>query len=558
MKKVIDDKTKKELKSILDSLIKPVKIIFFTNKKECPTCKQQQKLLKELSDLSPKLELKVYDLNLHGDEALKYKIDKVPATVVKGDVDYGIRFFGLTAGYEFTSLLEALVMVSIGRSGLEPELEVLVKNIKEPVHMQVMTTLTCPYCPKMVHIAHQFAFINENIRADMVESAEFPKFIEKYNIVGVPKTIINEVHSFEGAVAVPAAYMEILKAVNFEEYEKLDAAIRELQGARKAKPAEEGYEYEVLIVGGGPAAMSAALYATRKGLDVALIANKFGGQITYTATIENYLGFPQIGGQDMTTLFRNHMENYQVAEVLGVNVASINKEDKSFIAKTEDDKSYKAKSIIYCAGKEYKKLGVPGEEKFIGKSIGFCATCDAPLYTGKRVAVVGGGNSAFTSVRDLLNFASEVHIIHRRKEYKADKALVEEVLKAEKVKVHTPWVVQSFLGEEKLKGVSLKSPDKKKEKKIDVDGVFLEIGLTPNTIPIKDLLPLNSWGEIVIEKDQSTKVMGFFAAGDVTDVSEKQISIAVGDGAKAALAAHRYLVEKKLTKSKVGVKETWQ
>jgi alkyl hydroperoxide reductase subunit F len=558
MKKVIDDKTKKELKPILDSLKNPVQIIFFTNKKECPTCKQQHKLLKELSDLSPKLKLKVYDQALHGDEALKYKIDKVPATVVMGDVDYGIRFFGLSAGYEFTSFLEAVVMVSLDRSGLEPQLEILVKNIKEPVHMQVMTTLTCPYCPKMVHVAHQFAFVNENIRADMVEGAEFPHLIEKYNVVGVPKTIINEVHSFEGAVAVPAAYMEILKAVNPEEYEKLDAAIRELQGARKAKPAEEGYEYEVLIVGGGPAAMSAALYATRKGLDVALVANKFGGQITYTATIENYLGFQQIGGEDMTTLFRNHMENYQVAEVLGVNVGSVKLDGRSFIAKTEDDKSYKAKSVIYCAGKEYKKLGVPGEEKFIGKSIGFCATCDAPLYTGKRVAVVGGGNSAFTSVRDLLSFASEVNLIHRRKEFKADKALVEEVLQADNVKVHIPWVVESFLGEEKLTGVSIKSTDKKEKKKIDVDGVFLEIGLTPNTSPIKDLVPLNSWGEIEIEKDQSTKVSGFFAAGDVTDVSEKQISIAVGDGAKAALAAHRYLVENKLTKSKVGVKETWQ
>lgn len=558
MKKVIDDKTKKELKQILSALKKPVRIIFFTNKKGCPTCKQQQKLLKELSDLSPKLELKVYDLVLHGDEALKYKIDKVPATVVKGDMDYGIRFFGLTAGYEFTSLLEALVMVSIGRSGLEPGLEALVKNIKEPVHMQVMTTLTCPYCPKMVHVAHQFAFINENIRADMVESAEFPDLVRKYNIVGVPKTIINEVHSFEGAVAVPSAYMEILKTVNLEEYQKLDTAIRELQGARKAREAEEGYEYEVLIVGGGPAAMSAALYATRKGLDVVLIANKFGGQITYTATIENYLGFPQIGGQDMITLFRNHMENYQVAEVLGVNVVSVIKEGNSFIVKTADDKRFKAKSIIYCAGKEYRRLGVPGEEKFIGKSIGFCATCDAPLYSGKRVAIVGGGNSAFTAARDLLNFASEVHLIHRRKEFKADKALVEEVLKAENVKVHTDWVVDSFIGEEILKEISLQSPDKKEKKKIPVDGVFLEIGLTPNTSPIKDLVPLNSWGEVAVEKDQSTKVLGFFAAGDATDVSEKQISIAVGDGAKAALAAHKYLVENKLTKSKVGVKDTWQ
>jgi alkyl hydroperoxide reductase subunit F len=558
MKKVMDNKTKKELEPILKALKHPVKLLFFLEKDGCPTCKQQLQLLKELSVLSSKIDLKIFDRTLHGDEALKYKIDKVPATVVLGDIDYGIRFFGLTAGYEFTSLLESIIMVSTGVSGLEPQIEVLVKTIREPVHMQVMTTLTCPYCPKMVHVAHQFAFINENIRSDMVESAEFPLLIKKYDVVGVPKTIINEVHSFEGAVPPPAAYMEILKAVDPEEYRKLEETIRELQGARKAKVAEEGYEYEILIVGGGPAAMSAGLYGARKGLDVALIANKFGGQIAYTATIENYLGIPQIGGQDMITLFRKHMENYHVAEVLGTNVTSVKKTKTGFMVSTEDNKKYKSKSIIYCAGKEYKKLGVPGEEKFIGKSIGFCATCDAPLYTGKKVAVIGGGNSAFTSARDLLNFASEVHLIHRRDRFKADVALVEEVQKAENVTLHTPWIVHSFIGDEELSKVRLQSTDNKKTKDIEVDGVFLEIGLTPNSKPIANLIELNSWGEVPINKDQSTEISGFFAAGDVTDVEEKQISIAIGDGAKAALSAHKFLVENKITKSKVGIKETWQ
>jgi alkyl hydroperoxide reductase subunit F len=558
MKKLIDDKTKKELLPIMEALIDPVKIIFFSRKKDCPTCKQELSLLKELSALSDKLELKTFDLVLNGDEALKYKIDKVPATVIMGEEDYGIRFFGMTTGYEFTSLLEAIVMVSLGKSGLEPEIEALVRTIKEPVHLQVMTTLTCPYCPKMVHAAHQFAFINENIRSDMVESAEFPHLIKKYDVVGVPKTIINEVHSFEGAVPPPAAFMKILEAVNPEEFRKLDEAIRELQGSRMAKPAEEGYEYEVLIVGGGPAALSAALYTTRKGLDTALIANRFGGQITYTATIENYLGFPQIGGQDMTTLFRNHMENYQVAEVLGINVTSVSKGDKGFVITTEDGKKYNARSMIYCAGKEYRKLGVPGEERFIGKSIGFCATCDAPLYSGKKVAIVGGGNSAFTSARDLLHYALEIHMVHRRNEFRADEELVKEIIDAENVMIHSPMEVESFLGEEKLTGVRLRSSDDKEKKDIEVDGVFLEIGLTPNTNPVKDIIKLNEWGEVPIEKDQSTDIPGFFAAGDVTDVSEKQISIAVGDGAKAALAAYKYLVENKLTQSTVGTKESWQ
>lgn len=558
MAKVIDEKTKEELKPIMSALVSPVKLLFFTQKHECPACKQQHQLLKELTSLSKKLEFKVYDLILHGDEAMKYHIDKIPATAITGEKDYRIRFYGLTGGYEFTSLLEAIIMVSTGNSGLDPALEVLVQNIKEPVHIQVMVTLTCPYCPRMVHTAHQFAFVNENIKADMVEGSEFPQLVQRYDVSSVPKTIVNEVHSFEGALPAASVYLEILKAVNPEEYHRLEEAIREFQGFRKARTAEPGHEYEVIIIGGGPAAMSAAIYVARKNLDVALIAKSFGGQITYTATVENYLGFPSVGGQDMTTLFRNHMENYPIAEALGTNAAQIKEKNKGFVVATEDNRQFKAKSIIYCAGKEYRRLGVPGEDRFIGKGVGFCATCDAPLYLEKRVAVVGGGNSAFTAVRDLLNFASEIHLIHRKKEFRADDALVKEVLKSEKIKVHTPMVVRSFLGKDKLIGVRLESIDGKEKKDLNVDGVFLEIGLTPNTAPLKGLIELNQWGEVPVNRDQSTSVPGFFAAGDVTDVEEKQISIAIGDGAKAALTAHKYLVENKLTKTKVGIRDSWQ
>lgn len=558
MTKIINEETKKELQPILDALASTVNLVFFTQKHGCPACKQQYKLLKELSSLSEKLNLKVYDFVLHGDEAIKYHIDKIPAIAVIGEKDHGIRFYGLTTGYEFSSLLEAVIMVSTRQSSLEPALKALVQSIKEPVHIQVIVTLTCPYCPKMVHTAHQFALINDNIRADMIEGSEFPQLVERYDVSGVPKTIVNEVHSFEGALPEAAVYLEILKTVNPGEYEKLDEAIREFRGLRKAKSAEEGHEYEALIIGGGPAALSAAIYSVRKGLDVALITKNFGGQITYTANVENYLGFPGIGGQDMSELFRNHMENYEIAEVLGTNVVDVRKDEKNFTVITEDDREFRANSVIYCAGKEYRRLGVPGEDRFIGKSIGFCATCDAPLYREKSIAVVGGGNSAFTAVRDLLNFASEIHLIHRRKEFRADEFLVEDILESDKIKIHTPMIVKAFLGKEKLTRVSLESVNGKEKLDIKVDGVFLEIGLIPNSLPLKNLLELNRWGEVPVKRDQSTTVPGLFAAGDVTDVEEKQISIAVGDGTKAALAAHKYLVENKLTKSKIGVKESWQ
>lgn len=290
MSKIIDEKSKIQLRKILESLVSPVKLMFFTQENACLGCTQQRELLEELVSLSYKLELKIYDFTLHGDEAISYKIDKIPATAIVGEKDSRIRFYGVTAGYEFTSLLEAIIMVSTGNSGLDPQLEELVKNIKEPVHLQVLVTLTCPYCPRMVHVADQFAFINENIRAEMVETQEFPHLVQKYSVSSIPKTIVNEVYSFEGALPAAAAYLEILKAVNPEKYGQLEEAIREAQGTRKAKKAREDYEYEIAIIGGGPAAMSAAIYSARKDLDVVLVAKKLGGQVTYTAEIENYLG----------------------------------------------------------------------------------------------------------------------------------------------------------------------------------------------------------------------------------------------------------------------------
>lgn len=558
MSDIIDEATKLELQSILTALTTPISLLFFTQKNACPECIQQQKLLEALDSLSDKLNLEIYDFVLNRDKIRNYKIDKIPATVVVGKKDYGIRFYGLTVGYEFTSLLEAIVMVSTGESGLEPQFEILVSNINEPVHIQVMVTLTCPYCQQMVHVANQFALVNDNIRADMVEASQFPQLVQRYDVTGVPKTIINEVHSFEGALPAEAVYLEILKAVNPEEYSRIEQMIREAQGIRKVKRAEEGQEYEVVIVGGGPAAMSAAIYASRKGLAVALITNKLGGQLTYTASIENYLGLPKISGTDMTELFRNHLEEYLIAEALGTNVVEVEKDDSGFIVSTDDDRRFRARSVIYCAGKEYRRLGVPGEERFLGRGISFCATCDAPLYRSKQVAVVGGGNSAFTAARDLLNFASEINLIHRREEFKADAKLIREVRNASNVVFHAPMLVRGFLGKDRLTGVRLESVDGKDRYDLKIDGVFLEIGLTPNSIALKNLIQLNEWGEVPINRDQSTTIQGLFAAGDVTDVREKQISIAVGQGALAALSAYRYLVENKLTNSRIGVKDSWQ
>jgi len=554
---IIDEKTKKELKGILGKLPGKVDLVFFTQQNACPMCQQQQELLETLAQLSAgKIKLEVHDLLKDAELAVQYGIDKLPATIVKGARDWGLRFFGVTAGYEFSTLLETVMMAAAGKTGLSPQLEKIVRTIDVPVHLQVMTTMTCPYCPRAVRSAFQMAMANDLIRADMVEMGEFPTVAQRYNVSGVPMTVVNETHSFEGALDAEAVYLEVLKAVKPEQYGLLEEAMREAHGYRHVRRPEEGHVYEVIIVGGGPAALSAAVYTARKDLDVLLVAQKLGGQITYTASIENYLGLPNIGGQEMAALFRNHAEFHHYAQALGHKVLSVGVSGDTFTALLDDGTSYQGHAVIYCAGKEYSRLGIPGEDRFIGRGIAFCATCDAPLYRDRRVAVVGGGNSALTAVRDLTGFATHVYLVHRGESFKADAALVGEMEKMKNVTVFTSTVVTEFLGKDRLTGARLVHLDRGEPQDLLVDGVFLEIGLNPNSEALKELITLNERGEVPVTKENATALPGLFAAGDVTDNAEKQIAIAVGDGARAALSAHRFLLERSLTRSVVGAGDT--
>lgn len=560
MPELMDEETKAQLLEILSAMEDPVKLLLFTEQDQCPACQQQHQLLEAVAALSEKLELATLNPQEHPEDIEHYAIDKFPATVplgAGGTEDHGIRFFGITGGQEFSSFLETVMMISTGHSGLAPETEALAMDIGEPVHVQVFVTLTCPYCPSMVHTAHQFAYVNEHIRADMVEGPQFPDLVTRYQVEGVPRTVINETTMVDGAQPAVALYLSILRAVDPEEYRRVEAAMRDMEGTRQVGPVEEFHTYDVLIVGGGPAAMSAALYAARKNLDVALVAEKIGGQMTYTARIDNYLGFPGIEGHQLLERFQFHMESYPISQLLGTRVTAVQKPGERFSVHTDDGRQFDAHCVIYCAGQEYERLDVPNEERFLGHGIAFCATCDAPLYIDRSVAVVGGANSAFTAVRDLLSFASEIHLIHRRDTFKADAALIQEVEGDPKVTFHTPYQVRSFIGDERLTGVEIHSPQNGRTETLEVDGVFLEIGLSPNSKPIQELVRLNGQGEIPVNADRSTELPGFFAAGDVSDVPEKQISVAVGDGALAALTAYKYLVDRKLVARRPGLEDEW-
>jgi alkyl hydroperoxide reductase subunit F len=529
-----------QIRERLTGLDRPVRLLHFTQPFACGGCAEQKQLLEELTALSPKLTLELRDLL--SPDAARLAIDKVPATLVlAGDDDFGIRFYGRPGGYEFISLLDTILMVSTGESGLDPAIEALAASITVPTHLEVMVTLTCPYCPKMVHLGHQLAFVNPNVRADMVDASEFPDLVQRYGVHGVPRTVINGRPAFEGALPAAKAVMDILQEVDPAAYEAADAAIRELRGERLTTEASPDTIYDVIVVGAGPAGMSAALYAVRKNRQVALIGRKAGGQITDTATVENYLGVTNIGGRELAELFRHHLETYPVAERCHTGVSTIRRAGDQFEVATDDGHVYRGRTVIYAAGSQYRRLGVPGEERFIGRGIGFCATCDAPLYRDKAVAVVGGGNSALTAVHDLAPFAREIHLVHHGDRLRADEALVARVREMAKVTIHLNAEIREFLGQAALAGVRVASVDGRERYDLAVEGVFLEIGLTPNSDAVRDLVPLNQMGEIPVSRDQSSAVAGLFAAGDVTDERDKQIVIAAGAGARAALAADRYL-----------------
>ncbi len=556
MKKFIDQETSEQIKNLFREMTSPVRMLLFIRERDCPYGDEQRRLLEEIKPLSDRLQLQVYDFDRDRAAATQYGVDKVPATVILSNRDHGIKFYGLTAGHEFTSLINALIMVGTQRTGLPPELEEIVRQISKPVHLEVMVTLTCPYCPQAVFAAHQLAFVSEQITADAVDASEFPDLSRRYDVSSVPKTVINGRDSFVGGQPAPALVTEILKAVDPQLYEKNKDAIQETRQHRRVRRPDPEHEYEIIIIGGGPAALSAALYAGRKALDTLLIARELGGQMINTAVIENYLGLPGISGKELAEQFIYHAEQYPIAEAVNTTVTRVTVAGRDFAVQCGDDRRFRGRALIYCAGKEYQTLAVPGEKEYLGRGISFCAICDAPLYQGKRVAVIGGGNSAFTAVRDLARFAREIFLIHRRRDFRADPVLVEEVRKLKGVRIYPETIVREFKGGEKLTSLRLHAADRSSDFELEVDGVFLQIGLVPNTEPVKDLITLNEHSEIPVAKDNSTTIPGFFAAGDATDVPGKQIIIAGGEGAKASISAYNYLIKEGLIEKQIQ-DESW-
>jgi alkyl hydroperoxide reductase subunit F len=298
--------------------------------------------------------------------------------------------------------------------------------------------------------------------------------------------------------------------------------------------------YDTIIIGAGPAGIAACIYAARKKMKALLISSDIGGQINTTWGIENYIGYHFIEGPELIEKFNTQLAAYPIEQKIGVKVSGIKKTKQGFSIATDEGKIYKTKTMVYATGKKPRKLNVPGEAEFTGKGVTYCATCDGPLFAGKQVAVIGGGNSALEAVLDLAKYAMHIDLVSITP-LTGDKVLSDKLSAINNLTQYFEYKVKSIEGKQFVSGITIEDIKTGKTKKLAVEGVFIEIGLVPNSELLKDIVKLNEYGEILINCTGETGIDGLYAAGDVTDVPEKQIAVAVGEGVKAVLRAHRYL-----------------
>ncbi len=298
--------------------------------------------------------------------------------------------------------------------------------------------------------------------------------------------------------------------------------------------------YDLMIIGGGPGGLSASVYAARKRLSTLLISIDIGGQVNKTLGVENYMGYQFIEGPELIDKFQTQVSQFPIDQKIGNKVSRLEKVDGGFEAISEAGDRYQATAVIYAAGKNPRKLNVPGEVELTGRGVTYCAICDGPVFSGQRVAVVGGGNAALEAALDMVKIAEHVDLVSHS-QLEGDAILIDKLSDAKNLTIFTEYQAEKIEGQNFVNGMLIKELKSGEQKRLDVTGVFIEIGLVPNSEPVKELIHLNNRGEVPINCSCETAIPGLYAAGDVTDVPEKQIVVAAGEGAKAALQAHRYL-----------------
>lgn len=433
----------------------------------------------------------------------------------------GITFAGLPMGHEFNSLVLALLQVS-GRAPKEEQAVIdQIKALDKPLHFETYISLTCQKCPDVVQALNLMSLLNPNITHSMIDGAIFRE--ESENIMTVPAVFLDGEEFGNGRMTV----QDILANLGSQ-----------------ADPAEfnDKDPYDVLIVGGGPASGSAAVYTARKGLRTGIVADRIGGQVNDTATIENFVTVKETDGPKFASALEDHIKQYDIDVMTGIRANEIEKTDSGIVVSLENGAKLTSKTVIISTGARWRKLEVPGEEALINKGVAFCPHCDGPLFENKNVAVVGGGNSGVEAAIDLAGIVEHVTLLERNASLKADNVLQERLNSLPNVTVIKNAQTTEVLGENAVTGIKYQDKSLGEEHTLELEGIFVQIGLLPNTEWLNNYVELNEANEIMIDRKNATSIPGIFAAGDVTDDRNKQIIISMGSGANAALNAFDYII----------------
>lgn len=477
--------------------------------------------LSDLAGVSDNLSLEEADLP----ETLRSPV----SFLLKADgEDTGIRFSGIPAGHEFNSLILAILHASGTDLKLDESIRQTISSIQETLQFEVFISLSCHNCPDVVQALNQFALLNPNISAEMIDGGLYPEIIAERDIQGVPSVYLNGELFANGKVDAAQLIEKLLQ-----------------RGASQGQPAMQVQTLplqDVTVIGGGPAGVSAAIYSARKGLKVTLIADRIGGQVKDTMDIENLISVTKTTGPQLSSALQAHMDEYDINIKEYLKVTDIKQGDIKTVSLSSGEQ-IQTKVIIVATGAKWRELGVPGEKENIGNGVAYCPHCDGPFFKGKDVAVIGGGNSGIEAALDLSGIVNSVTVFEFMPELRADKVLLEKAYAKANIEILKNVATKEIEATNgKVSAISYVDRVSEAEQRLALDGVFVQIGLVPNSQFLDGLLELSRTGEIIIDEKCHTSEAGIYACGDVTTVPYKQIIVSMGEGAKASLSAFEFLL----------------
>lgn len=521
---MLDTNLKTQLKGYLANVTHPIEIIASVDDSE--KSRELQSLLNDIAEQSDKITLRESD-----DPTAR----KPSFALNRVGSDMGVAFAGLPMGHEFTSLVLALLQVGGHPSKADPEVLEQVRNLPGEYIFETYISLTCQNCPDVVQALNLMAVLNPRIRHVMIDGALFQDEVNERQIMAVPTVYLNGQVFGQGRMTLE----EIVA--------KLDTGSVE----REAAKINEKAPFDVLVVGGGPAGSAAAIYAARKGIRTGVVAERFGGQVLDTMSIENFISVKETEGPKLAMALEQHVKEYDV-DVMNLQRAAGVARNGDFVEVTmQSGAVLKSKSVILATGARWREMNVPGEKEYRTKGVAYCPHCDGPLFKGKRVAVIGGGNSGVEAAIDLAGIVSHVTLLEFDNKLRADAVLQSKLRSLPNVTIITEALSTEVLGDgNKVTGLTYTNRATGENHKVELEGIFVQIGLLPNTDWLKGSeVELSNRGEIVVGAHGNTSMEGVFAAGDCTIVPYKQIIIAMGEGAKASLGAFDYLIRSSAPKA---------